>query len=234
MQFLDCNPRPAPLNSHGGVHHLLEDFYAQKLHAATPSMPYWGRHCLEIPVSLPDDELLVDRSRIRDPDELTAIWSNMLDATHQEGELFNLLFHPERIPFLAKPLDSLLEKATSYRDVWISSLDDIARWWQERRGFSFQIVERRPGIYEITTCGNAKASVTVQHPGGKVEPIKLGPRGTFRVHSSFRPVIAISPTFCNKVTPCLVNEGFAVEHDADPSRFAFAVDGTCSGSTFIS
>ena len=55
--------------------------------------------------------------------------------------------------------------------------------------------------------------------------------GTFSVHSGFRPVIGISPGFCDEKIPCLINEGFAVEHDADPSSCAFALDGTCAKSS---
>ena len=238
VMLLDHNARTASLTACSAVRHLLEDFYVQESHGATPSLPCWGPHCLEIPVSLPDDEVLVDRIQIHDPDELTAIWSSMLESTRQEGELFNLLFHPERIEFLAKPLDGLLEKANSYRDLWLCSLDDIAQWWKERATFSFEIKPPLPqtsnlgpqtsGVFQVTPRCNSTASIALQQPGGRTESIRPGTDGTFSVHSSFRPVIRISPGFCDKDTPCLTNDGFVVEHDGDPSRCSFALEGTCS------
>ena len=152
----------------------------------------------------------------------------MLDITRENGELCNLLFHPERSHFFAKALDALLGKAVTCGDVWVTSLDEIARWWQERASFSFEIVESHPDVYEISACRNTKGSVALQHPGGKVEFIKLAKNRTFSVHSEFRPVIAVSSGFCNKELHCLINDGFVVEHDADPSQCAFALDGTCS------
>ena len=166
--LLNHNARSASLAAYTGVRHLLEDFYVQELHAAMPSLPCWGPHCLEIPVSLPDDELLVDRIRMRNPDELTAIWSNMLDSTRQEGELCNLLFHPELIHFFDKALDALLQKAVSYSDVWVACLDEIARWWQERATFSFEI---KPPLPQTSNPGPVHTRAGIKpwpspHQGG--------------------------------------------------------------------
>ena len=58
--------------------------------------------------------------------------------------------------------------------------------------------------------------------------IKLAENRTFSVHSKFRPVIAVSSGFCNEKLRCLINDGFVVDHDVDPSQCAFALDGTCS------
>lgn len=219
---------------------LFENFYTQEFHEKQPSLPTWGPHCLEIPVSLPDDELPVDRLGIRDPLKLTKIWLDMLEFSRREGELSNFLFHPERMDFLAKPLDALLQKALACGDVWICSLDEIARWWQERASFSFEIRSpfpqalaqsvpgRASGVYEVTPHCSDRASLVLQHPGGKVEFLKLAENRTFSVHSEFRPVIAVSSGFCNEELHCFINEGFVVEHDADPSQCAFALDGTCA------
>jgi len=138
----------------------------------------------------------------------------------------------------------------------VTNLDDITRWWQERATFSFEIkpllfpasnpgpVRTRAGLkpwpsphqggpptlgqYDITPHCSDRASVVLQHPGGKMEFITPKENGAFGVQSSFRPVIGISPGFCDEKTPCLINEGFALEHDADPSSCAFVLDGTCS------
>ena len=126
--------------------------------------------------------------------------------------------------FLAKALDALLEKAVSYGDVWVTSLDDIARWWQDRATFSFEMVETHPCIYDVAIHCNFRASVALQYPGGKMEFIKPGENGTFSVHTNLRPVVGISSASPDKDARFLANEGFAVEADADPSGCAFTLD----------
>ena len=228
---LDHNVLPNQLGVHNSIRSLLEDFYVQEFHAEQPSVPRWGPHCLEIPVSFPDDEMLVDRLGISNSEGLTAVWLDMLGCTRREGELLNLLFHPERTNFVAVPLDVLLKEATGKRDVWVTTLDDIAQWWQERATFSFEInpVFAKSAVlspqsaitYKVTAHCNSRATVAVQHPGGKMQFVKLAENRTFSVHSKFRPVIAVSSVFCNEELHCLINDGFIVEHDADPSQCAF-------------
>ena len=106
----------------GRVNHLLDSFYFARSQKDEPSLPNWGPHCLEIPVSLPEDEFLVDRLGIRDSKKLTSTWLDMLETSHQKGELFNFIFHPERFDLVEKSLDALLQSARSQGDIWICSL----------------------------------------------------------------------------------------------------------------
>jgi peptidoglycan/xylan/chitin deacetylase (PgdA/CDA1 family) len=90
---------------------------------------------IEIPVSIPDDEVLVDRLGIREHEKIFEIWKNILDKTYERGELFVLQLHHERIPYSGKALEKLLyygrEKSPP---VWMATLNEIARWWKKREG----------------------------------------------------------------------------------------------------
>lgn len=212
-----------------GVRDLVHTFYTLEQIKEQPSLPIWGPHCLEIPISLPDDELLLDRFAIREPDKLSEIWLDMLSSTREQGELFNCIFHPERIDLLSETLDALLEKTVDYTDVWISPLDDIAGWWQERANFSFEITQNGSDVFNVTAHCSKRASVVLQHSGGKLQFIdQTGKNRTFPVHSGFKPVIHVPHGYCDENVRYLKNEGFVLERDADPSRCAFALNGTCS------
>ena len=213
--------------SRGNVRHLLGDFYTTRSHTEEPSLPRWEPHCLEIPVSLPDDELLVDRLGIRDPIRLREIWLDMLDSSRRQGELLNFILHPERIDYVAQPLDALLEQANSYGDVWVGSLDEIAKWWQQRNRLSFEITKSQNDTYKVDISSSAGGCLALQHPGGKLEFLKAERNGTIIVRTHFKPVIAISKDCSENDIRHLTNEGFVVDLEADPARCAFVYDCCC-------
>jgi hypothetical protein len=208
------------------VNHLLDSFYTVRSQKDEPSLPSWGHHCLEIPVSLPDDELLVDRLGIRDSRELTSIWLEMLTTSLQQGELFNFMFHPERTHLVAKPLHDLLEEATGSGEVWISSLAEISSWWRERSAFSLQFVENHHDIHKIAVSGNIQGSIAIQHPGGKLEFLSPEPNGTYIVQSRAKPVIGTTPHCRQQDIKRFTNEGFVVELNSEPTQCALVLDGS--------
>jgi peptidoglycan/xylan/chitin deacetylase (PgdA/CDA1 family) len=210
---------------HGTVSHLLGAFYFARSQKEEPSLPNWGVHCLEIPVALPDDEFLVDRLGIHDPNELTSIWLEMLAASRQHGELFNFMFHPERIFLVAQPLNTLLEKAISQGDVWVCSLEEISSWWRDRSTFSFQFMENHHNDYRIAVQGDTKGSLAVQHPGGELEFLSPESNGTYTLRSHVRPVIGVTDRCSEQDLHFLRNEGFILDSREPPGRCAYALDG---------
>ncbi|NIO20544.1 MAG: hypothetical protein GTN76_07350, partial [Candidatus Aenigmarchaeota archaeon] len=104
------------------------------------SLPKFQNDILEIPVSLPDDELLKDRLGIKDRKILSQIWDDILKQTYERGELFTLQLHPERITIFFEALESVIQRARTFQpSVWIASLTDIADWWLEKGNSSFHI-----------------------------------------------------------------------------------------------
>jgi len=86
-----------------------------------------GSIMTELPVALPDDEILVDGLGIRSPSTLTRILRVMTDRALASARHLVLQVHPERFHIFAGALDSVLEKATE-DGAWKTSLSDAAAW----------------------------------------------------------------------------------------------------------
>lgn len=205
---------------------LIEKFYRLIPHNEIPSIPYFNSNCVEIPVSLPDDEILVDRLGIHTSTELVGVWAAMMDSIYNRAELFNFIFHPERMVFIAEAIESLIERAKSKGDIWVTSLDAVAAWWLERSTFSFKIKRTCDDRYEITTHCTQNADVLVQHPGGEIETIEPSKKYQFSINSHLRPVIGVASGYRDEDVKILTNEGYVVELNADPAKCSFILDGS--------
>lgn len=91
-------------------------------------LPYSRNGILRFPVSLPDDEMLIDRLNIRSQKIVGKIWLKILEETNEKRGVFILQLHPERIPFTADALKMLIEEANR-KNVWVTSLKDLAIEW---------------------------------------------------------------------------------------------------------
>ena len=80
----------------------------------TPALPFWVGDLLELPVSFPDDEMLVERLRLRDAETIAQHWIAAFNQCHARGELFVLQLHPERFPLCAAALERLLDHVTRW------------------------------------------------------------------------------------------------------------------------
>src|SRR2546423_1924671 len=102
--------------------------------------PHFEGTLLRIPTSIPDDEMLFDRLRITEPEEVGRIWSRVMQRIYDLGGLYTLNLHPERAILCKEALHTLLAFAhTRPLPVWLASLKDIARWWNERSQFTLDI-----------------------------------------------------------------------------------------------
>jgi hypothetical protein len=99
----------------------------------TSALPFWVGDLLELPVSFPDDEMLVERLRLRDAGAIAQHWIAAFDQCHARGEMFVLQLHPERFPLCAAALERLLDHVTQLGPaVWRASLGDVAAWWRQQ------------------------------------------------------------------------------------------------------
>ena len=96
--------------------------------AETSFLPYPINGIVRIPVSLPDDEMLIDRLNIKNQKLLGKIWLKILKEASEKGGVFILQLHPERIPFALGALKMLIEEANK-KSVWITSLKELALYW---------------------------------------------------------------------------------------------------------
>jgi peptidoglycan/xylan/chitin deacetylase (PgdA/CDA1 family) len=117
---------------------------------------------VDIPVALPDDEILLDRLRF-DIDERTAELLHVLELTYERGELFTMQVHPERIPELAGPIGAVLADARARRPaVYIARLDEIADWWLRRARFQLAVARTGDGRYRVRFVGDGDATLLVR------------------------------------------------------------------------
>lgn len=82
---------------------------------------------VELPISLPDDEIIVDGLGIQNPQVIGRILDTMLEESVLRNSLLALQVHPERFPLFETPLRQTLRKA---RDLgaWTAPLTAIATW----------------------------------------------------------------------------------------------------------
>lgn len=111
---------PASAPSYG----FVREFYRPRLHSGAPAAVESSGSLVRIPVSLPDDDILIDRDRLT-PAAALATWRAALDAAHAAGEIFVLQLHPERGRELAAVLGALLERARGH-SMWVTTLAEVA------------------------------------------------------------------------------------------------------------
>jgi len=191
-----------------------------------PSLPHRRDGVIEIPVSLPDDEMLVDRLELSDHKRLTQIWCRILDTTYQRGELFVIQLHHERIPLFSETLNFLLEKASNLKPkVWVASLNEIANWWEEKRRFNVRVTRIGEG-YQVEVDCSERTWVMVKHKNGNASPFSLQEdtsihnRKRFRMSCPRKPIVGIPPQASDSFIEFLTDEGFPCEKTNDANDYA--------------
>ncbi len=217
------------------------DFYQPDDAAAVPVLPTLRAEGLvELPVSLPDDEMLVDRLGLGG-DEVAAVWQTMLDRSHTAGELFVLLLHPERGRLCAAALDQLLHDARQRQPaVWIATLAEVAAWWKIRPQCQIDIVAAAPGTWQVQVSAPRAARLLAQavevRPWNEIPaagPALARPwlgstneilANRFIVHSPTRPVIGLAPGSALPLLGFLRQQGYIVEINAAPDLYSVYFD----------
>jgi hypothetical protein len=85
---------PSDADSVAPLFDVPQAFYKAKSALEAVCVPCTQSNMLEIPVCVPDDLQLHDGLQLG-TEGMTQAWSQILHRTHQRGELFTLLFHPE-------------------------------------------------------------------------------------------------------------------------------------------
>ena len=86
---------------------------------------------IEIPVTVPDDEILIDRLGITSTQQLAEEFNAMIQSTEDSGGHLVFQLHPERFHIFGQALDNALKLAIS-KGAWIATLKDVAQWWTRR------------------------------------------------------------------------------------------------------
>jgi peptidoglycan/xylan/chitin deacetylase (PgdA/CDA1 family) len=139
-------------------------FYSPVTYPDDCSLPRFIGDLLEIPVSLPDDEILLDRMGW-DPSGIGGVWQEMAETALERGELLTIQLHPERVELLEPSLRQVLDFAMSSGRFWFATLTEIARWWKQRTAFGIELAEAGAGTFTVSIPSETEHPVYLFDPG---------------------------------------------------------------------
>jgi peptidoglycan/xylan/chitin deacetylase (PgdA/CDA1 family) len=202
----------------------LLDFYQPRPAAGYLALPRKADGLIEIPVSIPDDEAMIDRLGTCS-DEITEVWQAILKQTYDRGELFTAQIHPERIYVCENPLVGTLQLAKRLAPhVWVPTLGEIAGWWEEKAEFSLRVEDAGGERWRVAaTCSDRATLLTrdcrVDGPSMEwAKDYRCVEATDFVVECPTRPVIGVAADTAAEAKDFLRSEGYAFEVTDDGSR----------------
>ncbi|NJD59050.1 MAG: hypothetical protein C3F13_12965 [Anaerolineales bacterium] len=205
-------------------------YYQPWLADARLSLPYQIYGLVDIPVSLPDDEMLFDRLNLSHADVENA-WQNILTQTYQRGELFTLQVHPERTSLCVEALLALLSRAQSLSPkIWIAKLSEIAAWWRNLSAAYIELIELSNNQYKVRIKSPVSATVLVRsvEANAPTEVFFDNYRSVnsidFTVRSSVRPIIGLSPNTSQVLANFLRQQGLIIEFNPRREQYSLYFD----------
>lgn len=221
---LDAFPTPARERYQRAI-----AFYRPLRGEEQPALPRLRGSLVEIPVSLPDDEMLIDRLN-GSAQTAAQAWQHILTETHRRGELFTLQLHPERIDPCTDALAAVLTQARALSPpVWCARLGEIAAWWRARAQATVRIEDTRNGRLHLQFSGPEGTTVLVRgvEVDAPSQPWAHGYRqvqaADFTVHSPVRPVIGLSPA-STALAEFLRQQDYIVEIGRREGPYAYFFD----------
>lgn len=207
---------------------------ALELYSALPAQhavarPRMRGNLVDIPVSVPDDEILVDRLGFRDGATMGEVWTKLLDWTYATGDLLTLQLHPERAAIFREGLSMVLGAARRKSPtVWIAQLRDIAEWWRRRARFRLDVAPNGPGRWTVSAIADPDATILLKNA---LSPVASGWSGGYAtldglsadVEVSTCPVVGISSR-SQDLKEFLLEEGYAVRDTDSPTDCSIYLD----------
>jgi hypothetical protein len=193
-----------------------------------PSLPHWYEQLIEIPVSLPDDEILLDRLGNDNNNGLVEeAWSRILTETHQREELFALQLHPERITRCMPALSSLLTKARALDPpVWMATLEEIATWWRARSETTITVSNIDTDRLSLVLKGPKDSTILIRNVEVN-EPTYPWINGyrrcetqTLVLKTHIRPFVGVPIDTSPEVVSFLQQQGYIVERSDWPQDYS--------------
>ncbi|TMF28227.1 MAG: DUF2334 domain-containing protein [Chloroflexi bacterium] len=207
---------------------LAIELYSARDARRVAVIPRLADGLVDIPVAIPDDEILIERLGLEEP-ERTATWLRVLDWTYARGDLFTLQLHPERIGELGPALHATLAEARRRRpSVFIARLDELASWWTRRSGFALSVTRTDGDRYQVRLRADDDATLLVRGLDVPRRPWHrddaISDRFEFEVASDRMPVVGISRRSPPAVARFLAEEGLPFEISDDRRVYGAYVD----------
>ena len=207
------------------------DFYASQKAEYHLVLPTSIDGFIEIPMSMPDDEAMVERLGITAHQEIVEIWLEILEKSYNSGELFTLQLHPERIELCQGALKAIVQRARQLKPtVWITTLKEIAEWWRERGNFGLKITSLNDGKFNVKAnctdratvlCKNCKVNAPVESWCENYQRVNTP---DFTIESPIRPVIGVQEDANMAAVDFLRREGYIVEINSKPQECGIYLD----------
>lgn len=183
---------------------------------------------VDIPVAIPDDEILLDRLGLAEP-ERSAEWLHILGLTYARGDLFTIQLHPERILELTDALQETLAEARRRRPVvFTATLGVMADWWLRRSGFRLRVIRTGDDRYRVSLDADADATLLVRglDVGRSAWHGRdaLSTSRDFETRASRIPVVGVSRRTPPAVHAFLREEGLPFEVSDDARSYGAHVD----------
>jgi peptidoglycan/xylan/chitin deacetylase (PgdA/CDA1 family) len=117
---------------------IISSLYSPSDFRDSLSLPYYDGSLIELPVILPDDEIIIDRLDEKSPQNILKMFRTVGENIFSLQEMYVMQLHPERILFMNGPLSQFLE-ILSEKNIWITDLPTLAEWHQKASRSSYSI-----------------------------------------------------------------------------------------------
>jgi polysaccharide deacetylase len=207
----DGDLEPGPALSY----RLALELYSARDALRVAVVPRLRAGLVDIPVAVPDDEILIERLRLGEQ-AATVQWLGMFEMTYDRGELFTVQLHPERIGELQNALRATLAEARRRRPcVFMARLDDIASWWERRSGFSLDVQRSGDDRFRVHLRADPDATLLVRGLEVAQSPWygrdAICRQTDFEVESPRVPVVGVSRRSPAAVHRFIAEEGLPYE-----------------------
>lgn len=196
-------------------------FYGPVKYPADRCLPRYAGSIIEIPVALPDDEIMLDRMGLP-VERIGDVWTEMTAMALARGEMLTLQLHPERILHLEGALRRVLDYACGTSSFWLAQMKEIAAWWDARTHASVKVVPAPDGQYEATLSGPPGLGLVAHDP---VSGVSLSLKQGRRLRSPARPVIGVAETAPQSLRHNIRQLGYFYEITADSTAANLYIDG---------
>ena len=193
--------------------------------------PHFEGTLLRIPTSIPDDEMLFDRLRVTDPQEVGQIWNAIMQRVYTSEGLYTLNLHPERSLLCQPALAQLLLFAKNQPlPVWVARLHEVTSWWRERANFRMEITPVDANLWAVKAICSARATILARHlevesqspqPWFGCDYLLTGHE--FIVRATHMPCLALSARTAGEVADFLHEQGYPVMATEEPGALTSSV-----------